>query len=493
MALSQNLVQKQTQRLVITQDLRQSIELLPLSNLELSERIQQEILENPLLEDRGEGGEGEGESPSSQADRDLPVAPEPAREPAPEDREADDGWRSGREEFREYSGDRAGSAERTEQKHQFLQNAVRSTESLADHLLWQLRMSDLSPEQVTAGEVLISAIDDRGFLTQPLPELIKGTGVTLADAELALQQLYALDPIGCGARDIGESLLIQARLLRPDDEITARLLKEHFEDLEKFDYKKIEKMTSYNRDQIESSLQFVRTLEPYPATLYAPRIPEYIVPDVIVVEIDGEFQILINDDWLPALGINEEYRNMLKNQGRGSDDREYLQTKLTSAQWLMKSIRQRRQTLSRVMKSILEFQEDFFRKGHGHLKPLTLRMVAEKVELHESTVSRITTNKYAQTRWGVFELKYFFSSSLRSTGGSGDTHSARSIQDRIRQLVDEEDDDHPLSDQEIMERIKGEGVQIARRTVAKYRKILKILPADRRKKLKKLNARSEGS
>ena len=253
---------------------------------------------------------------------------------------------------------------------------------------------------------------------------------------------------------------------------------------------KIERMTSFNREQIESSLQFVRTLEPYPATLYAPRIPEYIIPDVILIEIDGAIEIIINDDWLPALGINEEYKNMLRSQDRGSEDREYLQTKLTSAQWLMKSIRQRRQTLYRVMQSILEFQEDFFRHGHGHLKPLTLRMVAEKVELHESTVSRITTNKYAQTRWGVFELKYFFSSSLRSTGGSSDTHSARSIQDRIRQLVEEEDDDNPLSDQEIMERIKSGGVQIARRRVAKYRKILKILPADRRKKLKKLNARA---
>ena len=487
MALSQNLVQKQTQRVVITQDLRQSIELLPLSNLELSERIQQEILENPLLEDRGEGVEGDS---TLAGDRELPVVAEVQREPAPEDSEADDGWRSSREEFREYSGDGAVSAERTEQKHQFLQNAVKSVESLADHLLWQLRMSDLSDEQVRAGEVLISAIDDRGFLIQPLEELIESTGVKMEDAQLALTQLYSLDPIGCGARDIGESLLIQARILRPDDEVTARLLKDHFEDLEKFDYKKIERMTSFNREQIESSLQFVRTLEPYPATLYAPRIPEYIIPDVILIEIDGAIEIIINDDWLPALGINEEYKNMLRSQDRGSEDREYLQTKLTSAQWLMKSIRQRRQTLYRVMQSILEFQEDFFRHGHGHLKPLTLRMVAEKVELHESTVSRITTNKYAQTRWGVFELKYFFSSSLRSTGGSSDTHSARSIQDRIRQLVEEEDDDNPLSDQEIMERIKSGGVQIARRTVAKYRKILKILPADRRKKLKKLNARA---
>ncbi len=494
MALSQNLVQKQTQRLVITQDLRQSIELLPLSNLELSERIQKEILENPLLEER------ESESGENSAAAQAVPAEKPKTE-GQDDGEGEDSWRSETSEraaerdfgSREYNrndyspGDAARGAERAEQKHQFIQNGVSSNESLADHLLWQLRMSDLESAEIEAGEMIISAIDERGFLVEPLEDLIAGTEVKFADASRALEQIHGFDPIGCGARDIPSSLLVQARLLHPEDLITRRLLAEHFEDLEKLDYKKIERVTGYSRDDIETSLQFVRTLEPYPGTLFAGRQPEYIVPDVLIVDLTDGFEVVINDDWLPTLGINDEYRDMLRSTRKQTEDREYLQTKLTSAQWLIKSIRQRRQTLYRVMKAILEFQEDFFRNGQGHLRPLTLRMVAEKVELHESTVSRITTNKYAQTRWGVFELKYFFSSSLRSSGGGSEKHSARSIQDRIRILVEEEDDENPLSDQEIMEKIKAEGVQIARRTVAKYRKILKILPADRRKKLKKLN------
>lgn len=485
MALSQHLVQKQTQRLIITQDLRQSIELLPLSNLELQDRIQKEILENPLLEEVGDV-----DGPAA-ADSRSPEALETAAETvvAREESEGEENWQSNSREYSaEYSPGQA--AEKTEKKHQFLQNAVQSVESLAEHLLWQLRLSDLSPAQIKAGEMLISAIDERGFLVESPEVVIEGSNITLKDTLAALAQIHELDPIGCGARSIAESLYLQARLLKPDDAVTLTILEKHFEDLEKLDYRKIEKNAGFTRDEIEQSLQFIRTLEPYPGTLYSPRQPEYIVPDVIIVEVEGKLEVVINDEFLPGLQVNDEYRDMLRQSGRNSADREYLQTKLNSATWLIKSIRQRRQTLYRVTRAITEFQEEFFRQGPAGLQPLTLRMVAEKVELHESTVSRITTNKYAQTRWGVFELKYFFSSSLNSSVGEG-KHSARSIQDRIRQLVSAEDAVEPLSDQQIVDLIQKEGVQIARRTVAKYRKVLRIPPADRRKKVNQLNARPE--
>ena len=477
MALSQNLVQKQTQRLVITQDLRQSIELLPLSNLELSERIQKELLENPLLEESGESTEIPAVEPAN------PAAASLEQKKTEELAAAEDNWPGEAYDQTIYDRDRA--VERTENKQQFLENAVRAEESLSEHLLWQLRLSDLDAEDIRIAEVIVSAIDERGFLSDPLEDVVAGSDVEIERAHRVLALIHELDPVGCGARNIADSLLVQARLLRPDDATVHTLLANHFEDLEKLDFKKIERESGYSTDEIQQALQFVRTLEPYPGTLYAARAPDYIVPDVIVEEQNGDLQILINDDWMPAVRINDDYRRLLRSTFKKEEDKEYLQNKLNSAQWLIKSVRQRRLTLIRVMDSIVEFQRDFFLTGPSALKPLTLRAVAEKVDLHESTISRITTNKYVQTRWGVLELKYFFSSSLRSTTGS---RSARSIQDRIRNLVDAEDPEQPLSDQDIVERLKDEGVEIARRTVAKYRKVLKILPGDRRRKLSRIGS-----
>ncbi len=474
MALSQNLIQKQTQKLIITQDLRQSIELLPLSNIELSEKIQSELIENPLLE----------ESSESESFEVPEVIPEDKKEKnTEENRETEEGWnRSGSED----SEPGAQSAERTERKHQFIQNAVSNPESLADHLLWQLRLSELRGAAVRAGEIIISAIDSRGFLTEPLENLFQGTEIPMKIVRAALKQIQNFDPVGCGAGSIPESLLIQARFHNPMDTVTQDVLSHYFEDIERLDYKKIEKNTGYTQQQLEQSLNFIRTLEPYPGTLHSSRQPEYIIPDLAVIELEGRQEVIINDDWMPGLRVNESYKNLIKDKTAAPEqDREYLQSKLNSAVWLIKSIKQRRQTLYRVMKSIVEFEEEFFRSGHGFLKPLTLREVAEKVELHESTISRITTNKFVQTRWGVFELKFFFTSSLKSSSG-GAGHSAKNIQDKIKQLIDREDSENPLSDQGIVDLIGKEGVQIARRTVAKYRKNLKILPADRRKKIKKL-------
>lgn len=464
MALSQQLVQKQTTKLVITQDLRQSIELLPLSNLELADKIQQELLENPLLE-AAENADASDESPAETSNSDA-IA----------DLEGED--------FRDDSGD----FEKSERKNQFLQNAVTSQESLADHLLWQLRMSDTTEIDIQIGEIIVSAIDNKGFLDSPLEELFEGTKFELARAKKVLRLIYTLDPIGCGATSVQESLLVQTEVIRPDDLTTQMLVRDHFEDLEKLDYKKIEKNTGLTSDEIEKALQFIRSLEPYPGTLYSPTKSDYIVPDLAIIEVGDKLEVLINDDWIPGLKINESYRKILRGKDISSQaDKDYMQSKLNSAQWLIKSIRQRRQTLYLVMKAIVDVQEQFLRSGQAHMQPLTLREIAETVNLHESTVSRITTNKYVQTKWGIYELKYFFNSALRSSDGY-EMHSAKSIQDKIRLLVEKEEADKPLSDQEIADLVRKEGVVIARRTVAKYRKLLKILPADRRKKIRKLKS-----
>jgi len=312
--------------------------------------------------------------------------------------------------------------------------------------------------------------------------------ISLPVLKSALEQIYLLEPPGCGARNIQESLYIQAKALKPEDTISQELLKNHFESLEKLDYKNIEKQTGFTFDQIQNSLHFIRKLEPFPGTLYEAQKTDYIIPDIIIEENNNQIQIIINDDWVPSLSINKEYLKLMDNSSVSKNDKNYFQSKFDSASWLIKSIQQRRKTLHVVMEAILKNQKDFFLHGHGHLKPMTLRDIAdsEEVNLHESTVSRITTNKFVQTKWGIFELKYFFTSSLNSQEGS-EKHSAKNIQEKIKKIVDSETMDHILSDQDIVDRISAEGISIARRTVAKYRKILKILPVERRKKIKAFN------
>lgn len=469
MALGHQIIQKQTQKLIITQDLRQSIELLPLNNVELRDRIEQELVENPMLE--------EDVSASLPAESKL------------QEKEGDDASSYREESWKEtHDSSFSRNSEKSESKHQYLQNAVKSHESLQDHLLWQLRLLDITSEDLETGQLILSAMDNRGFLTISLEELTGDTDVSIEQARKVLSHIQKLDPIGCGAANVQESLIIQSRILRPGDRDLQKILSHYFDSLEKLDFNSLQKKINISQERLEEILRFIRTLEPYPGTLFAPEEAEYIIPDVYVRKGDEGFNVVINDDWLPSLSINEEYSSLIKEGvSQSESDREYMQNKLTQARWLIKSIGQRRLTLLRVTQAIVEFQEEFFNKGSGYLRPLTLKDVAEKVNLHESTISRITSHKYVQTPHGLFDLKYFFSSSLQSDSGEGE--SSRNIQEKIRQIVVGEDLEHPYSDQQIADLIGKEGVKIARRTVAKYRKILQILPADRRKRLGKINSK----
>ena len=450
----------------MTQDLRQSIELLPLSNLELSERIQNELMENPLLELKEE----------DDSTRETPATPSEASR---EDDASESESRS-REEYSDYGQVDYEGAER---KNQFLQNAVTSHRSLQEYLIEQLRLTNLDQKEFEAATMIVSAIDQKGFLTESPELLLEGMDLPAGAMNRILSTIRELDPPGCGVSGVQEALLVQAALQNAEP-FVLKLLERHFQDLERLDYKKIEKETGSNEARIHSALQFIRTLEPFPGTLYSTREPDYVVPDLIVVDLEDRIDVIINDDWIPSLQINESYRNLLSGGKEG--DTEYLESKLSSATWLLRGIKQRRQTLYRTMKAIVENQEEFFRQGHGHLVPLTLREVADDLEMHESTISRITTNKYVQTRWGIFELKYFFTSALKkSDGGRGE--SSTNIKEKVQKLVDSENPESPLSDQEIATRIAEEGVSIARRTVAKYRKILNIPSAERRRILKSMN------
>ncbi len=482
MALSAQITHKQLQKLVMTQDLRQSIELLPLSNQELLERIQNEIIENPFLEE-AVSKETEKDHESSQpelADSRSFQETQRVRDSEVSDNvlHTDSSYTS------DYSGDTSDS------KHLFIQNGLSRAETLSEHLLWQLRLCDLSESEMEAGEFLISAIDQHGFLSEDPERLTESSGITKEDALKALAQIQNLDPIGCGARNIGETLLIQARILNPENPPgwqVIKILEHHLSDLEKLDYRKIEKETGFTQEEIEKCIQFIKTLEPYPGTLYSPSRSNYIIPDLVVEVKDGKPDVFVNDEWLPGLRINEEYQRIAEDNRwkKTESDREYLQSRLSSANWLMKSIEQRKITMYKVMRAIADVQIDFFLNGPGHLKALTLKDIAEIISMHESTVSRITTNKYVQTPWGIFELKYFFSGSVKSRDG-GEGVSSTSIKDRIKALTDAEDPQNPLSDTDLVNILENEGVEIARRTVAKYRNLLQIPPADHRKKIKKI-------
>lgn len=469
MALSQQLVQKQTQKLVMTQDLRQSIELLPLSNLELSERIQNELLENPLIELSEEDNSPSNQENGQEYNKDT-------------EESSGDGHYENYREFQDYRDRPAPDREGMERKHEFLQQGVSSSETLQEHLLRQFRLFDISEEELAAGELLITAIDTHGFLTEDPAKLLAESGFAATLAGPVLEIIQDLDPTGCGANNVQDALLIQARKKYDDDDIVLDLIQNHFQSLEKLDYKKIEKHAGYTLDEIHRSMILIRTLEPYPGTLYTGRTSDYVIPDLSVIDVDSQPKVIINDEWIPMIRIQEDY-STLARKAKDPEEKSYIEAKLHSAEWLVRGIRQRRQTLYRTMAKIVEHQKEFFLKGHGHLVPLTLREIAEDLELHESTVSRITTNKYVQTKWGIFQLKYFFTSSLKkSDGGKGE--SSRNIKERVLNIIKSEDPESPLSDQEIVRLIEKEGVKIARRTVAKYRKVLNIPSADRRKILK---------
>lgn len=471
MKLGNSLSQRQTQKLVMTSDLRQSIELLSMSTLELSDKIQNELLENPLLDEVG--------LDEKQKMPELFSIEEVKRlEKLSHEKSTDVNW----QESYSLEGPKSYNQEASDRNQKYIESSSRGL-SLEEHLLAQLRLIDITKREYDMGEFLISMIDDHGFIKEDLS--ILATEMKFPELKLrkVLSFIQELDPIGIGARNIQETLLIQAKILFPENDILHTLIKEYFNDLEKVDYKKIAKTLHVTEDDVSQLARLIKKLEPYPANLFQGKRIDYVVPDVVVKQVGSEFNIFINDEWLPKLSIQGEYKELL-NTKLPPAEKEYFQTKYSSAQWLIRSIQQRRQTLQRVVSSIIDFQIEFFRGGITNVRPLTLKEVAEKLSLHESTISRITTNKYIQTTWGIYELKWFFSSGVKSTEGG--MESSKKIHELIRNLVKDEDEQNPLSDQDIVDLMEKKGIEIARRTVAKYRKVLKILPSNQRKRISNL-------
>jgi RNA polymerase sigma-54 factor len=354
--------------------------------------------------------------------------------------------------------------------------------TLDEHLKWQLMLHGLTQEEEQIGHTIIGNLNRDGYLCCSTQEIADTTGAQIETVEKVLSILQTFDPSGICARDLCETLLIQVEQLGIDNPIIIDIIKNHLKTLENRNSKKIAKALKISVEDVRAAVKIIQFLEPKPGRKFSTEEPAYITPDIYVYKDGDGFKIVMNDDGLPKLKINRFYKNAIANGRKISKDtKNYLNEKMQSASWLIKSIHQRQKTIYLVMESILKFQREFFEKGIAYLKPLILKDIAEDIEMHESTISRVTTNKYAYTPQGLFELKYFFNSSIERTGG--ESMASASVKEKIRLLIENEDPNHPLSDEKIATILQNSNIQIARRTVAKYRKVLNILPSNKRKQL----------
>jgi len=448
---------KLAQQLIMTPQLQQAIKLLQLSRLELKEYIDSELEQNPLLE--ADTTKVRDETPEAIAER----------------QQLKQRWDAyletyGQDNIPYYEDDERPSIESTTSK----------PEGLLDHLLWQIRMNDFTDKEREVGLFIIGNLDHNGFLSLDTQAICQETGADPEVVESAIAKVQRFDPPGIAARDLKDCLQIQARLLGLEDSLVWRIIGSHLSDLQTKNYHKIAQELSSTVEEVANAARIIVNMEPRPARDYSDEPPQYVVPDVYVVKLEGEYVVVLNEDELPMLKLNREYQSMMKSEAMGKMARDYLTECYKSAQWLLKSIQQRQNTLCKVTESIVKFQREFLDQGITHLKPLVLRDVADDVGMHESTISRVTSNKYVHTPQGTFELKYFFNSGISKSDGS--FVASQSVKNEIENIIKAEDVKHPLSDQAIAHILKGKGVRIARRTVAKYRELLGILPSNQRKK-----------
>ena len=476
MAMETRLSLRQSQRVVMTPLLQQAIQLLQLSTLELQEVVQKELLENPLLE---EMAPETSDAPDGQAAPDVPTvaAPEPlVAEPPPSERQTDDLPFDLNAVMFDDHEERSLVAQEDREDLPF-ENMVRSVSSLSDHLDEQLRFGTEDALLRKIGNEIIGNIDEDGYLRADLNEIAARCSVTVEDAQRALTLVQSFDPPGVAARNIQECLLIQLKVDPNPDPVSVEIVEDHFEDLSRRRYPDIARALKLPLDRVMESVEEIMGLEPKPGRRFGGADSRYIVPDVVVHKMGNEYVVVLNEDGIPRLRVNSLYRSLLRSSG--DEARQYVEQKLRSAVWLIKSVDQRQRTLRRVTQSIVKFQKEFLDKGLPYLRPLSLRDVGEDIGMHESTISRVTTNKYVETPQGLFELKYFFHSGIAS--GDGEMVSSVSVKKMIQDLLANEDPSKPLSDQEVALILKGRALTIARRTVAKYREELGILPSHQRR------------
>lgn len=462
-----------TQQLIMTPQLQQAIKLLQLSRLELLDTLYQEMEQNPMLEEQGmdgadeEKGLEEGGDNSEQAVSEVTVK-ENARE--------DVDWASYLSEYNTGSA----YAPYEERDSPSFENFTPQKTNLYSHLLWQLHMSNFNDNQKEIGIHIIGNLDDDGYIKISIEEIIQITGSPQNEVLETLNLIQQFDPVGVAARDTRECLLIQAGFQDLGGTLVEKIILDHMDKLENKKYDLMARSLSIPLQEVVSAVSIITDFEPKPGRRYNDEDTIYISPDIYVFKVADDYEILLNEDGLPKLRISPFYREILSSKDPlTSRTKEYIQDKLKSAAWLIKSIHQRQRTIYRVTESIVRFQRGFLDNGITHLRPLVLRDVAEDIEMHESTVSRVTTNKYVHTPQGIFELKYFFNTAIN--GIDGESIASESVKEHIRNIIKSENRGKPYSDKAIADILKKHNIKVARRTVAKYRETLGILPSRKRR------------
>ncbi|MBW2699629.1 MAG: RNA polymerase factor sigma-54 [Deltaproteobacteria bacterium] len=495
--LRQVLSLKQTLQLVMTPQLQQAIKLLQLSRMELNDLVNQEMLENPVLDETTDGQDGgeakdASERIAEQAER---LAERIERSERVEEVKGAEGandidWEKYLENYGSYIPVGSGVRHSKDDMPSY-ENVLTKKTSLADHLLWQLRLSELDEQEQNIGAQIILSLNPAGYFyaddadklagKTAVESLAESMDVGIEDVERVLKVMHTFDPVGVAARDLRESLLVQARHLRVGNGLVYAIIDSHLPHVERKNYQAIARALKVPKEEIYEAVKLIGQLEPKPGRFFTEEEPQYITPDIYVQRVADEYVIVLNEDGMAKLRVSPYYRKALAEAKRGGETRSYIQDKLRSAVWLIRSIHQRQRTIYRVTESIVKFQREFFDKGIAFLRPLVLRDVADDVGLHESTVSRVTTNKYVHTPQGIYELKYFFNSAISRT--VGEDLASESVKAKIRQIVADENQAKPLSDRKIVDMLKEQNIDIARRTVAKYREMLGILPSSKRKQV----------
>lgn len=447
MKLGYDLTIEQTQKLALTPELIQAIQILQFSNQELESYVQEQLLINPVIETAGEKPAEEFE------------LPDPER--------VTDSYRG---EYRREE----------KQQYPYEQHAANDV-TLVEHLMFQLQFAPLCASQRKTGKYIIESLDDNGYLTQSRSELAESLDLQPEEIEKVLAVIHTFDPAGVGAENLRECLLVQLASQDRLTELKQRVISEFLEDMAANRLAAIAKKLGMDTDQIQRIADEIRTLDPKPGRAFASQDEtRYITPDVFVEKEDGEYHVIINEGSVPRLMVSSYYRQVLRESANDRNLAEYLNDRINTANWLIRSIEQRKQTIYNVVSAVVRYQRDFFEYGPKHIKPMTLKQIAEDVGIHESTVSRSINGKYMQSPRGVFEIKYFFTSGVSADGGEG--MSSNAVKSIIREMVEQEDSKKPCSDQYMADRMQEDGINISRRTVAKYREEMGIPSSQKRKR-----------
>ena len=455
---------------VLAPQLQQSLLILQTPLLELRNLVQQEMETNPVLEELStELSPDERNGAESSADDNFKDEFEKLAT-------LDEEWR----DYMAQAGSYSGRSQEAKDKRQFFFDSIATQETLQQNLIGQLNQTALNAADRKAAELIIGNIDDNGFLQDTPEEMTLNTGIPKEDFERMLALVQSFYPPGVGARDLRECLRIQLERVGKQNSLEYKIISEYMEDLGKRRFPEIARRMGMSVEKVQECANNIARLNPRPGQIFATAPPNYVLPDVTVEKIDGDYQVILNGEQIPHLRISNTYKDIMAQDGNGSEVKDYIRDKIRSGKFLIRSIHQRQQTISNIAQQIVSRQRDFFEHGTSHLKPMTMKEIADAVGVHETTVSRAVSGKYMATPQGVFEMKYFFTSGYQTAGG--ESMSNTSVKEVILDLVKNEDGNAPLSDQEIVLILSERGIPIARRTVAKYRTELNILPSNMRRK-----------